>query len=209
MKGMYGKLESEGFKAGDEFAMSVREGLAIGSTIVLGDRDVEVTLRRLTQALAKTDIRKLLSANSEVERSMEELLPDNMKNQLKQTSGGNTVSNNVGDASINVSSMGFEGDMAIDKQEFQTFVETMKAKENVKKIMKALEKTAPEIYQAMVAERDVYMARGLDELSVNVNGKVDNTVAVVGMAHVDGIERYLASQGWQALSYPCPALETR
>eukprot|EP00970_Alexandrium_tamarense_P020115 scaffold14864_cov407-Alexandrium_tamarense.AAC.2 len=75
--------------------------------------------------------------------------------------------------------------------------------------MKALEKTAPEIYQAMVAERDVYMARGLDELSVNVNGKVDNTVAVVGMAHVDGIERYLASQGWQALSYPCPALETR
>jgi hypothetical protein len=209
VKGMYGKLESEGFKAGDEFAMSVREGLAIGSTIVLGDRDVEVTLRRLTQALAKTDIRKLLSANSEVERSMEELLPDNMKNQLKQTSGGNTVSNNVGDASINVSSMGFEGDMAIDKQEFQTFVETMKAKENVKKIMKALEKTAPEIYQAMVAERDVYMARGLDELSVNVNGKVDNTVAVVGMAHVDGIERYLASQGWQALSYPCPALETR
>ena len=62
----------------------MREGLAIGSTIVLGDRDVEVTLKRLTRALAKTDIRKLLSADSEVNSSMESLLPEGMKSQLKQ-----------------------------------------------------------------------------------------------------------------------------
>jgi len=201
VKGMYGKLESEGFKAGDEFAMSVREGIAIGSTIVLGDRDVEVTLRRLTQALTKTDIRKLLAADSEVNSSMEELLPEGMKNQLKQSSssgGGN------GSSSTSVTSMGIE-DVAIDKGEFQTFVETMKAKENVKKIMRGLQSTAPEIYEAMVAERDVYMARGLDELALNLKDKsVGNTVAVMGMAHVDGVERYLASKGWKEISYPCP-----
>ncbi|KAL7489034.1 hypothetical protein ACHAW6_014614 [Cyclotella cf. meneghiniana] len=203
VKGMYGKLESEGFKAGDEFAMSVREGLAIGSTIVLGDRDVEVTLRRLTQALAKTDIRKLLSPDSEVERSMEELLPENLKSQmLAQGRGGNGAS---ADGAMNVSSMGLEN-VAIDKAEFQTFVETMKAKDNVKKIMGALQSTAPEIYEAMVAERDVYMGQGLDELGKNLNGDVGSTVAVMGMAHVDGVERYLASKGWMPMSYPCPVL---
>lgn len=156
VKSMYGKLESEGFKAGDEFGQSVKEGLAIGSTIVLGDRDVEVTLRRLTQALTKTDIRKLLSADSEVEKSMEGLLPEGMKNQLKQPSGGG--SNGEGNP------MSVD-DVAINKQEFTTFVETMKQKENVKTIMAALKKTAPEIYEAMVGERDVYMGKFLYSIS--------------------------------------------
>jgi pheromone shutdown protein TraB len=186
VKGMYGKLESEGFKAGDEFVMSVREGLAIGSTIVLGDRDVEVTLKRLTQALAKTDLRKLLSSDSEVEKSMEGLLPQQMKDQMKQPSSDSVT-------------------MGVDDATFNSFVETMKAKDNVKKIMGALKDTAPEIYEAMVAERDVYMARGLDELGMNVkNGSVETTVAVMGMAHVDGVERYLATNGWKDMTYPCP-----
>ena len=105
VKGMYGKLESEGFKAGDEFINSVREGLAIDSTIVLGDRDVEVTLKRLTQALAKTDIRKLLSSDSEVEKSMEGLLPQEMKTQMKQQTDSIT--------------------MGVDDATFNSFVETM------------------------------------------------------------------------------------
>ncbi len=188
VKGMYTKLESEGFKAGDEFINSVREGLTIGSTIVLGDRDVEVTLKRLTQALAKTDIRKLLSSDSEVEKSMEGLLPEQMKSNMKQPSDGSVT-------------------MGVDDATFNSFVETMKAKENVKKIMGALKETAPEIYQAMVAERDVYMARGLDELGMNVKSgsSVETTVAVMGMAHVDGVETYLATNGWKDMSYPCPA----
>ncbi|KAL7428115.1 hypothetical protein ACHAXH_003256 [Discostella pseudostelligera] len=167
VKSMYSKLESEGFKAGDEFAMSVREGLAIGATIVLGDRDVEVTLQRLTKAITKTDIRKLLSADSEVEKSMEALLPEGMKSQLKQPSyglGGNGDGNSSG-----ATSMGMD-DVTISKQDFNTFVETMKAKENVRNIMSALQKTAPEIYEAMVAERDIYMGQGIDELGLNLKG---------------------------------------
>ena len=190
IKGMYKKMDSEGFKAGDEFAMSVKEGLIIGSTIVLGDRDVEVTLRRLTKALTKTDLRKLLNADSEVEKAMEEVLPENIKNKLQ--SAGTTSGDPMGDGTIS-------------KEELSSFVETMKSKENVKKIMAALKKVAPEIYTAMVAERDVYMGRGLDELGDNLKGKkVDSTVAIVGMAHVDGIETYLSSMGWKELAYPCP-----
>lgn len=189
VKSMYTKLESEGFKAGDEFATSVREGLAIGATIVLGDRDVEVTLRRLTRALTKTDIRKLLSPDSDIERSMEGLLPEGMKKSFEQSAnGGNGVV------------------ALVSKQDLNSFVETMKAKDNIKKIMSALRTTAPEIYDAMVAERDVYMGKGLDELTLVGGSIVDRTVAVVGMAHVDGIERYLASKGWTEMRYPCPII---
>ena len=85
-----------------------------------------------------------------------------------------------------------------------SFVETMKEKENVKKIMAALQKTAPEIYEAMVAERDLYMAKGLDELNDNLKSDAKDTVAVMGMAHVDGVERYLLSQGWTEKRYSCP-----
>ena len=125
VKNMYSKMESDGFKAGDEFAQAVKEGLAYGSTIVLGDRDVEITLQRLTRALTKTDIRKLLSADSEVEKAMAGLLPESMENKLKETSKGG-------------------GDItAISKDEMSSFVETMKAKDNVKAIMNALRQTAP------------------------------------------------------------------
>ena len=144
---------------------------------------------------------------------MEGLLPDTMKKQLEdqQQKGG------VGGAATtagSMGSMGMDSSLTIDKQEFNTFVETMKAKENVKKIMGALKATAPEIYEAMVAERDVYMARGLDELDVSLNSNEGNavvksaatTVAVMGMAHVDGVETYLASKGWKELRYPCPVI---
>ena len=201
VKSMYTKLESEGYKAGDEFATSVREGLAIGATIVLGDRDVEVTLRRLTRALTKTDLRKLLSPDSDIERSMEGLLPEGMKKSLEQQSAnGGRGGNPIGDESMT------RVGALVSKQDLNSFVETMKAKDNIKKIMSALRTTAPEIYDAMVAERDVYMGQGLDELTLVGGRSVDRTVAVVGMAHVDGIERYLASKGWTEMRYPCPII---
>ena len=54
------------------------------------------------------------------------------------------------------------------------------------------------IYTAMVAERDIYLAKGLDELGRNLSNELcRQTVAVVGMAHVDGIETYLASARWK------------
>jgi pheromone shutdown protein TraB len=240
VKSMYGKLESEGFKAGDEFALSVREGLSLGSTIVLGDRDVEVTLRRLARALSKTDIRKLLSADNEVEMTMNDLVPDSLKEQLlrkqymENEAEGRTLSSKLNQDKGETLSIGMgkviseqsgrsstlvgsnnapamkNADIEIDKAEFESFVETMKEKENVKKIMFALKKTAPEIYEAMVAERDLYMAKGLDELSENLKTDAKDTVAVMGMAHVDGVERYLMSQGWESKNYPsCPVSDRR
>ena len=121
-------------------------------------------------------------------------MPESLKHQLAKQSSSKSISV-ISDEGVSVS-----------KEEFSVFVETMKTKDNVKKIMSALRKTAPEIYEAMVAERDRYMGRGLDELATTLNTKVDSTVAVVGVAHVDGIETYLANMGWKELKYPCPTI---
>lgn len=82
ISGLYKKLESQGFSAGEEFAIAIKEGLALSppAAIILGDRDVDVTLQRLTEALSKTDIKQLL-LNEDLS-SFEAKLPDNVKSQL-------------------------------------------------------------------------------------------------------------------------------
>ena len=80
-----------------------------------------------------------------------------------------------------------------------SFVETMKTKENVKKIMGQLQRVAPFLYEALVSERDVYMATGLNGLN-----ELETIVAVVGIAHADGIETTLQQNGWKPANPRCP-----
>lgn len=158
-----------------EFVVAVREGLKINAKIILGDRDVEVTLRRLTEALAKTDLKKLFAADSELEENMKQLLPKDLNSNDIQQNGG---------------------DMSTEQLRY--FVETVKAKENVRLLMNNLKSVAPEVYQAMVAERDEFMASGLDGLD-----QFESIVAVMGIAHVDGVENTLKSRGWIEVKPSC------
>lgn len=177
IKKLYQKLESQGFSAGEEFAIAIREGLALNSAIVLGDRDVDVTLRRLTEAFSKTDIKKLIAADSDFEKSMESYLPDTMKENIQK---------------------GMPGDIDMDADTLKTFVETMKTKENVKSIMTNLKLAAPELYEALVGERDLYMADGMNRLD-----QYESMVCVMGIAHLDGVERNLGEWGWKSLKPMC------
>jgi pheromone shutdown protein TraB len=175
IKSMYKKLDSSGLKAGEEFVVTMQEGQRIGSDIILGDRDVEVTLQRVTEALSKTDLKALFNPGSELEQSMKELVPSSM------------AANGGGDFS--------------DPQfrdEFSSFIEVMKSRENVRKIMGQLQQTAPALYQALVGERDAYMAAGLNGLN-----SYEAIVAVMGIAHVDGVEQNLKLNGWNAVSLNC------
>jgi hypothetical protein len=170
LRGLYKKLENEGIDAGQEFAAAIKEGLAQGATIVLGDQDVDVTLRRLTRALTRTNWSKLLSADESV---MNELLPAESRKMFTED-----LSN-------------------FSPDQFRSTVELVKTRENVRKIMAVVQDAAPEIYMAMVGERDAYMADGLNRLE-----PFNTIVAVVGLAHVDGIERYLSNYGWEQLPKP-------
>jgi pheromone shutdown protein TraB len=139
IRGMYKSLNQAGFNPGDEFVEAVREGRRIGADIVLGDRDVQVTLRRLVQALQVTDMNALMDPNSELEQSMRELLPG----------GGGDIPT----------------DSASYKKEVTAFVEAIKNRDRVRSIMSELKKVAPALVQVMLTERDAYMAAGLDSLN--------------------------------------------
>jgi uncharacterized protein YbaP (TraB family) len=171
IKGMYSKLGNAGFNPGEEFVVAVREGQNVGAKVILGDRDVDVTLQRLSEALRRTDLRALLNPDSELEASMKALMPNDLPIDSKDDNF---------------------------KNEMTAYVETMKAKENVNVIMGQLKRVAPEIYQALVAERDAYMANGLDKLNV-----FPVIVAVMGIAHIDGVESYLKSRGWIPVKLNC------
>ena len=97
---------------------------------------------RLTDALARTDLKALLNPDSEFEQSLKELT-----GSISSTNGG--------------------GDLNDEqfREEFSSFVEVMKAKENVKNIMGQLQRVAPALYEALVTERDAYMAAGLNGLN--------------------------------------------
>mmetsp|Transcript_22626 Transcript_22626/g.53400 ORF Transcript_22626/g.53400 Transcript_22626/m.53400 type:complete len:427 (+) Transcript_22626:88-1368(+) len=186
IKGLYSRLDSAGFDSGEEFVTAVREGKKIGADIVLGDRDVEATLRRVTEGLTKTDLKAFLSPDSELERTLQSMTPVNAGVADRIAGSGST------DAAMELTDEQF-------KEELTSFVETMKTKENVRLIMGQLQRLAPFLYEALVSERDVYMATGLNGLN-----ELESIVAVVGIAHADGIETSLQMNGWKAANPSCP-----
>jgi len=133
-------------------------------------------MRRLTEAFAQTDIKSLLSADSDFEKNMESYLPENVRQSTKDLSSNSDL----------------------DAATMASFVEAMKTKDNVKNIMKELKKAAPELYEALVGERDLFMAEGMDRLA-----QFDSMVCVMGLAHLDGVERNLGSWGWKNVNPTC------
>ena len=74
-------------------------------------------------------------------------------------------------------------------------VELVKKRETVRTIVAALEANAPALYDALVDSRDAYMAASLLD-RLGAAGPGQRVVAVVGMAHEDGIARRLAARGF-------------
>lgn len=177
IRSMYKNLDDAGFKPGEEFMTAIREGQAIDADIILGDQDVEITLQRLTQALASTDLKRLLNPDSELEESINALI--GMQGEPADTLD--------------------PADPDAFKEGLTSFVETIKTRETVRSIMGQLRIVAPALVQVMLTERDTYMAAGLDTLNQETV-----IVAVMGIAHVDGVEANLQRQGWSPVKLNCP-----
>jgi pheromone shutdown protein TraB len=153
--------------------------LSSTSDIVLGDQDVQITLRRLSQALAATDLTALTNPDSDLERTMAELFGD--------SNGGQSMAS-VADKSPKEA-----------KEELTAYVEAMKSRASVRKIMAELKTAAPALVQVMLTERDAYMAAGIDSLN-----QYAIVTAVMGIAHQDGVEANLQANGWKAVVLQCP-----
>lgn len=100
---------------------------------------MDFTLRRLAKALILyTDPKKLAEADRIITSKMKQRMPElnEWEEQKKQLSA----------------------------EEFQVFVEQMKTKETSMEFMGEIRKAAPELYNALVGERDVFMGRGMNAL---------------------------------------------
>lgn len=56
LSGFYESVEKLGFNTGGEFEAAVEEGRKVGAKVLLGDQDVDVTLRRIAESLTKIDV---------------------------------------------------------------------------------------------------------------------------------------------------------
>jgi pheromone shutdown protein TraB len=52
---VFRSLRSVGFTSGSEFKAAIKEAFTLGATIALGDRDIDITLRRLSEAVSATE----------------------------------------------------------------------------------------------------------------------------------------------------------
>lgn len=158
LSGMYKSMEGLGFETGDEFRVAATEAMSSGAQLVLGDQDVRTTLDSLRDALGKTDLRALFAPPSP---ELSNLQGEYGLNPAGVT-GGNLTNSDV-----------------------NGIISMLKERENTRAIVRTLRESTPELYGALIAQRDAYMARSLR----GAKGKV--IVAVVGMAHLDGIGRIL------------------
>lgn len=108
----YKSIEKLGLEAGGEFKAAVEEGRKLNSKILLGDRDVDITLNRLTVALSQTPP----SAIEAVEARLEKIELE------KGMMTGNADS----------------ADIFKDKQKLEELVEQMKRKDVVSSLIDAV-----------------------------------------------------------------------
>lgn len=127
ISGLYKTLDKMGFVSGQEFLVAMEEAKAVGASILLGDRNVQVTLRRLSEALSQSDLVKI--------REMES--PTRSPAAKELAARGLDVGPGAGAADIAVA------------------VEALKDRDSVRKLMGALRSELPAVYEAMIAERCV------------------------------------------------------
>ncbi|CBJ28478.1 conserved unknown protein [Ectocarpus siliculosus] len=154
---MYESMDQKGLSSGQEFTIAINEARACGAKLLLGDRDVRITLRRLSEALRSIDLQEI-SQSGQMETGL----------GLEALDGSSVES-------INSS------------------LDILKNRETMRKVVGFYKEEAPELYNAMIGERDKVMAVNL----MGLDGK-QVTVAVVGLAHVDGIEGILMANGWKS-----------
>jgi len=90
-----------------------------------------------------------------------------------------------------------------DKASVTSAIETIKTRSTVEELVKDLREALPNIYSALVDERDEYMTQSLlTRLSEEPRSAPQRVVAVVGLAHEDGISQRLARAGYAAAPAP-------
>lgn len=165
LQGMYRMLHNLGMDVGGEFKAAILAAEQQGSKLVYGDRDGNETLLRLSKAVRMEDIFKMLTGGGP---QPPQAMVDFFENNTNDDNSGNRTSNST-------------------KSRVEAQVEAMKTRAMARKMSSWMREMNPALATALIDERDEFMVEKLRGLQ----GRV---VGVVGLAHLDGIERK-----WEAL----------
>lgn len=168
--GFYESVEKMGFTAGGEFKAAVEEGKLLGAKVLLGDRDVDTTLSALYSAIIATTPAEFETLNNRLNGLME----------------------GVGE----LSGTGDEG--KVTKAELASFMERLKTRESITRLTGVMRESAPALYNALIGDRDKYMADAI------ASADFKTLVGVVGFAHVVGMEERLVQSGYRVVKRNCP-----
>ena len=158
---LYRSLEERGFPAGGEFVAAIEEARLLNATVLCGDQEIDVTLSRLKEARA--EVRRL--------RADGLLSRDDAKAAVRELPS--SLTRRTAEMSV---------------EELGRMTTDIKQRDNARAVATYLKQAAPPVYEAMIGERDKYMAYALEV------APGESLVAVVGLAHVDGLERILGQQ---------------
>lgn len=185
-------FENAGYTLGGEIVIAVKEAVNLGAHVILGDDDLHRTRERITTAISKMDPAELQSAQSEFEQKVlaaynRKVVELHERGLLEQLLAHLYVRGSTeDDAAIRGRELGIQIALAIQEV-------TLLDRKAVSRLVQEAEALAPTIMQALLSERDTYMANGLAFYSE----KYPRMVAVVGIAHLDGIEQKLQAKGWE------------
>ena len=157
----YQSLDEIGFPAGGEFVAAIEEARALNATVLLGDQDFNVTMRRLKEAEA--EVRRLRS-EGKISREAAMAAADKVPSSLRKKDGPLTA------------------------EAVTQMTADLKQRDNARAVVDYMKRAAPPVYEAMIGERDRYMARALEVAPGT------SVVAVVGLSHLEGIERILREE---------------
>jgi pheromone shutdown protein TraB len=145
--GMYRIFKHIGLNPGEEFKAALDAAERHGSRVVLADRDVKETLRRISENLRVEDIWRLILPGDE---------------------------SGVG--------QGLPIQMPVSNDDWSKEIERMKTRESVRAMVARLRKINPGLVSSLIDERDEILCHNLAKQKGQIAG-------VVGLAHLDGIEK--------------------
>jgi len=165
----YRTLHKMGFASGVEFvaAMETADGLNI--PIVLGDQEVRVTLSRLAEGFRSDfDVSRLMAL------AVAHTAFPNGKSETP-------TERRVREAFQSIAS----GDVARGQERLAKLID----RDTVRQIMQPMRDYAPNVTKAILDERDIVMTENLIKAVEGLPIGKRNLVAVVGLAHVEGIAK--------------------
>lgn len=169
LKGVYRILHRVGFASGVEFHAALNAAENLNIPIVTGDMEVSQTMSSLARAVAS------------------DVSPGALFRAMTSSGMTGNARNDVERGVMDAFSLMVSGDSNAAQARLSQILD----RDSVREIITSTREVAPNVCKALLDDRDEFMTRGLFSMAkrLELRPEPSSVVAVVGLAHVDGIER--------------------